>query len=119
MVVRLAFSVFILSCLLISTATSQEACINKVTGEVVCAQPGGVCDREVTGKVACSKPGGSVIKTNMGKLVCGPGQCVKDGLGQVFCSSQPYGGAALDGLGKAVCAGGCVEGSVSYCASTN
>jgi hypothetical protein len=116
MLIRLFLpNLFILS-ILVCTAGAQEACVTNINGEVVCAPQGGVCIRNTEGNVVCSKAGGSVIQNNWGDLVCGPGQCIKDGFGRIFCSAKPYGGAAFSGGGEPVCVGGCVEGSVSYCA---
>jgi hypothetical protein len=75
----------------------------------------GGCTQDALGRVICAPPGGGAQTDSLGRVLCGPGQCVVDALGRVYCSSQPSGGAAVDALGRPVCVGGCVPGSSSYC----
>ncbi|MBV5329957.1 MAG: hypothetical protein JZU65_20420 [Chlorobium sp.] len=75
-------------------------------------------------KYICSSPsdstplpiiGGGVAKDLIGQVMCGPGQCVRDIIGTVYCSSVPGGGATIDIIGTPVCVGGCVRGTAEYC----
>jgi hypothetical protein len=50
-----------------------------------------------------------------GELLCGPGYCVRDQRGEVFCSSQPRGAAMVDQTGNAVCSVSCVPGTKEAC----
>jgi hypothetical protein len=113
--VRHVLFIILLSLTLVPVSSAKEGCVRNVSGEVICASPGGSCMQNIYGQVLCSKPGGGIIKNGTGEILCGPGKCVRDGIGDVYCSSEPEGGAALNGLGQAVCVGGCVKGSASYC----
>ncbi len=113
--IRLVLFILLLSLTLVSVSSAKEDCIKNISGEVICASPGGACIQGTYGQVMCSTPGGGIIKNRMGEILCGPGQCIMNAFGEVNCSSEPDGGAAFDGLGQAACAGGCVKGSASYC----
>jgi hypothetical protein len=115
MVIRFALSILLLSLILLSVSNAEDGCIAKVTGEVVCASPGGRCIQGTNGQVRCSAPGGGIIMNGQGEILCGPGKCIMDVFGDVYCSSESQGGAAFDGFGKHFCAGGCVKGNTSYC----
>jgi hypothetical protein len=115
MIIRIALLVFLMSLILVPASEAREgSCIRTTAGKVVCASPDGYCKQSISGTVYCSTPGGNVIQDNLGNVYCGPGDCV-DAFGTIYCSSKPYGGAILDGSRKAVCAGDCVQASVSYC----
>jgi hypothetical protein len=74
-------------------------------------------------KPICSTPsdhtpqltGGGAEKDLIGQVMCGPGKCVSNLIGIVYCSSIPGGGATTDLFGQAVCVGGCVLGTAEYC----
>ena len=68
------------------------------------------CAENSIGQVICAPPGGGAAANAIGQVVTGPGECIMDSIGRVMCSSQSGGGAALDSLGRVVCADGCVEG---------
>jgi len=73
------------------------------------------CLTDPHGQTRCAKPGGDVILDFRSHATCGPGQCVLTASGKVFCSSIPGESAEYRIEGRAVCTGGCVEGSVDYC----
>jgi hypothetical protein len=98
MVIRFVSSMLLLSLLVVSVTYAQGRCVQNAIGQVICAPPGG-----------------GVQVNSIGQVLCGPGQCVIDSIGQVYCSSQPGGGAAVNNIGQPVCVGGCVRGSSSYC----
>ena len=89
---RSVFAVIFAATSIFSPAMAQ-ACLTNMLGQVVCAQPGG-----------------GAAKNALGQIQTGPGQCVTTNLGQVMCSAVSGGGAAINGLGQAVCVGGCVPG---------
>jgi hypothetical protein len=60
-------------------------------------------------RMFCPPPGEGIAKDRLGQVLCGPGECVRDGLGKILCSSQPRGYAGRDLLGAVQCIGGCVE----------
>ena len=65
-------------------------------GSVVYAQFG-ACVPSSIGQAVCAPPSGSIASDSIGQIVCGPGQCMKNNIGQV------------------VCVGGCIQASSSYC----
>jgi hypothetical protein len=75
----------------------QQSCINQL------------------GRIFCPPPNGTAIHPLMGDVVCGHGQCVKDAMGQFFCSRQPGGYAFKDAMGQITCTGGCETASSFYC----
>ena len=50
-----------------------------------------------------------------GQLVCGPGYCVKDLHGDIYCSSAARGAASVDISGNPVCSDNCMRASTSLC----
>lgn len=50
-----------------------------------------------------------------GAAVCGVGRCVMERDGNVMCSTEPRGSAALDRYSQAVCTGGCEPAQASRC----
>lgn len=79
----------------------------------------GGCAQNSIGQVLCAPPGGGAQINSIGQVMCGPGQCVVNLIGQVYCSSQAAGSAAVNSIGQPVCVGGCVLGSASYCQSSS
>ena len=101
-----------------SSAYSQSVspeCVNDRFGNVQCPPPGGSCLKDYLGEVRCSPADGGISLDRYKKAVCGPGQCVVDLGGEVFCSRVPKGSAALSRYGEAVCTGGCVGASAEAC----
>ena len=72
------------------------------------------CLNSITG-VVCPPPVGGITTDSINRIVCGPGECVKDNIGRVYCSSTPGGAVGKDNIGRVVCVGGCVEASAEYC----
>ena len=73
----------------IGTALSQSAtpgCVSDRYGNVQCPPPGGTCIKDRVGDVKCSPPDGGILIDRYQAPVCGPGQCVTDIKGEVFCS---------------------------------
>jgi len=100
---------------IVATLVFAQGCVADRNGNVVCGQPDSNCAANQRGEVVCTKPGGGMTADQYGEQLCGPGTCVRDQRGVVYCSSQPRGGASVDQDGKAVCAGGCVPGSKEQC----
>jgi len=101
-----------------SAAWAQEAgagCIAARDGRMVCPQPDAKCLINRTGDVICSTPGGGIQADRYGEVVCGPGACVRDERGDIFCATSPRGAAALDRYGKATCSGACVPAASAQC----
>jgi len=57
---------------------------------------------------------GTILRNDIGMIVCGRGQCVRDGLGQTYCSAQP-GGFALIQYGQHRYTEGCESPRQEYC----
>ena len=75
-----------------SSARSQSAtpgCVSDRYGNVQCPPPGGTCIKDLAGEVRCSPLDGGILLDRYKVPVCGPGQCVTDIKGDVFCSSVP------------------------------
>ena len=101
-----------------SSARSQSAtpgCVSDRYGNVQCPPPGGTCIKDLAGEVRCSPPDGGILLDRYKVPVCGPGQCVTDIKGDVFCSGVPKGSAALNRYGDAVCTEGCVSAAAQAC----
>jgi hypothetical protein len=95
----------------VSSVYSQSAtpgCVNDRHGNVQCPPPGGSCLKDYLDEVRCSPADGGISLDRYRKAVCGPGQCVVDTKGEVFCSRASKGSAALGRYGEAVCTEGCV-----------
>lgn len=90
-------------------------CVTGRDGRMVCPPPDGRCATDRYGEVICSPSGGGVTRDRYDNVVCGPGQCVKDTRGDIFCSSAARGSAAVDNYGKAVCSESCVAASAAAC----
>lgn len=73
------------------------------------------CAVDSIGMVYCAPPGGGAAVDSIGSVQCGPGSCVVNSIGAVYCSSSPGGGAATDSIGSVKCTDGCVRGSKQYC----
>ncbi|MDR2991905.1 MAG: hypothetical protein LBU72_08300 [Burkholderiaceae bacterium] len=67
------------------------------------------------GKTLCSPIDGGIEIDINGKLQCGPGYCIRDLKGKVFCSTTPKGAASVDINGKPVCTGSCTPGQNRLC----
>ena len=63
----------------------------------------------------CSPVDGGIEIDVYGNPHCGPGYCVRDQYGKVFCSSTPRGASSLDRDGKPVCTDGCIPGRADAC----
>jgi len=98
-----ALIVIILLTSLIPDAKAQEV-----------GQQGG-CLKNRIGQDFCAPPGGGIMLDWMGQPVCGRGQCLRDKLNRIVCSSQPNGYATLNSMGIPVCTGGCEFASSSLC----
>jgi len=101
-----------------SSARSQSLtpdCLNDRYGNVQCPPPGGTCIKDFYGEVRCSPQDGGILLDRYKVPVCGPGQCIIDIKGEVFCSRVPKGSAALDRYGDAVCTEGCVSAAAQSC----
>lgn len=98
----------------IACAQASE-CMSARDGTTVCPKPDARCKLNRYGDVVCSTPGGGIEADRYGDLLCGPGYCVKDRRGDVFCSSAPRGAAAMDRYGNATCAEACVPANNGAC----
>jgi hypothetical protein len=90
-------------------------CVTDRFGNAFCPPPGGGCVKEIFDKVKCSSADGGILLNRFQAAECGPGQCVTNRLGEIFCSSAVKGYATVDGNGDATCTGGCIRGSASAC----
>jgi hypothetical protein len=102
----------------IPSAYSQSVtpgCVNDRYGNVQCPPSGGSCLKDYLDEVRCSPADGGILLDRYKKAVCGPGQCIVDQAGDVFCSRAPKGSAALGRYGEAVCTEGCVRASAQAC----
>lgn len=90
-------------------------CVMDQSGRVLCGPPDANCAANQRGEVFCTTPGGGLMPDQLGELLCGPGYCVRDQRGDVYCSNQPRGGAMIDQQGNAVCSGTCIRGTTQAC----
>jgi hypothetical protein len=90
-------------------------CLSDRYGSVQCPPAGGSCLKDRYGEIWCSPPDGGILFDRYEVAVCGPGQCVIDNRGEVFCSSVPRGSAALNRYGEAMCTEGCVGATARAC----
>jgi hypothetical protein len=90
-------------------------CVNDNFGNAFCPPPGGGCVKEIFDKVKCSAADGGILLNRFQQAECGPGQCITNRLGEIFCSKEAKGYATVNGNGDAACTGGCIRGSVSAC----
>jgi hypothetical protein len=93
----------------------DKTCTANREGKMVCPEPDASCKTDRTGEVVCSTAGGGIELNRYGDPICGPGYCAKDRRGDIFCSNQPRGAAALDRYGNAACAGECVAATPQHC----
>ena len=110
---------FALLTFVVASALAQSTtpgCVADRYGNVQCPPPGGSCLKDIHDEVRCSPPDGGIFLDRYRNAVCGPGQCIVDRLGEVMCSREAKGSAALDRTGDAVCTGGCVRASAASCA---
>jgi hypothetical protein len=101
-----------------SAAWAQESgtgCVTTRDGSTVCPKPDSQCKVNRYGDVICSTPGGGIEADRYGDLACGPGYCVKDQRGDIFCSSAARGAAAVDRYGNATCSEACVKAASASC----
>ena len=73
------------------------------------------CYNDALGRTFCPPPGGGLEVDVLGTPLCGLGQCIKDGLGRIYCSSTPHGYATINALQSAKCTGSCVRGDKDLC----
>ncbi|WP_213959487.1 MULTISPECIES: hypothetical protein [unclassified Variovorax] len=102
---------------LFSTAVAAQTanCTPDRDGRMVCPQPNASCLSDRLGDVVCSRPGGGIAVDRYGVAACGPGVCVADAEGVLYCSGSPQGAASVGRDGKAVCTGTCVAASAQAC----
>ena len=114
---RLVIALAVLTAGAVSWAQGASAseCIAARDGSTVCPKPDATCKLTRHGDVQCSTPGGGIEVDRYGDLVCGPGYCVKDQRGDIFCSSAPRGAAAQDRYGNAACSESCVRAKKALC----
>lgn len=65
--------------------------------------------------MTCAAAGGDALRAKNGSVVCGVGKCAKDQYGEIWCSTQPGGGAIKHSAGNVECLGGCQQGLAEYC----
>ena len=94
---------------------SMAQCVKSNTGDTLCPPAETRCVQDRYGNWFCSAAGGDANIDRYGTPVCGAGACVKDRRGDVQCSSQPRGNAALDTYGVAVCSSSCAPGTAQAC----
>jgi len=73
------------------------------------------CITDRRGDYKCAQPGGDVILGVFGHATCGPGPCVLDGGGRVFCAREPDQSAVVRPDGIAECTSGCIRASADFC----
>jgi hypothetical protein len=105
--------------LLLATAALPAAasCVTDHHGQTRCPPPDSQCLMDLHGEWRCSPSGGGVVYDRSRTPVCGAGACVTDVNGNVMCSVQSRGSAALDRYSQAVCTGGCVAASAQSCSA--
>ena len=95
--------------------TAAAQCVNDGLGNAFCPPPGGRCVKEGLDKIKCSAADGGILLNRFQQAECGPGQCVMNGLSEIYCSKEAKGYATLNGMSEVICTGGCVRGSSSAC----
>ena len=73
------------------------------------------CVEPVTEEVICPQPGGVVTVDTIGTVACGLGECRQNTIGQWVCSNERGGHAAINRIGQIVCTGGCRTASREFC----
>ena len=107
---------FVLAALCVAPIPAlAQGCMADQNGKVVCGPPDSSCAPNQRGEILCTTSGGGMMADQYGEQLCGPGYCVRDQSGKVFCSSEPRGGASVNQDGQAVCTGGCVPGRKEAC----
>lgn len=90
-------------------------CLNLRNGELACPPAEARCVKDRYDYWFCSATGGDARLDRYGNPACGAGACVKDSRGDLYCSIEPRGNAALDSSGNAVCSSRCVQATGSAC----
>jgi hypothetical protein len=111
----MAVWVLALLALLALPLTAHAKCFTNLNGETLCAPAGSRCVKDRYGTWFCSSPGGDAALNRTGTPVCGAGRCVADIHGEIMCSTEPRGSAALDIYIKAVCTSGCAPALAENC----
>lgn len=96
-------------------SAEQPRCFRHKDGGLRCPQGSITCLPDALGKVSCAPTDGGVERNNFGEPLCGPGYCMRDWKGDVFCSKTPRGASDVDRYGEPVCTGGCVPGQAALC----
>lgn len=95
--------------------TGRAECVTTRAGNTVCPPAETRCVADRYGDWFCSAAGGDAVLDRTGAPVCGAGRCVKDIHGEVMCSVEKHGSAALDRYNKAVCTSGCAPAKSASC----
>jgi hypothetical protein len=90
-------------------------CVATRQGETLCGPADSRCVVDRYGDWYCSGAGGDATLNRTGAPVCGIGRCVADIHGEVMCSTEPRGAAALDRYSKAVCTTDCAPARADLC----
>jgi hypothetical protein len=101
--------------LLCAAQAVQAQCITDIRGRTVCPPPDSSCLRDRYGNSVCSPSKGGIGVDLYGVPVCGPGACIKNNRGNLFCSVSPGGYAAINLYAEPVCTDGCMPASADYC----
>lgn len=112
--VRAVLAVALLGASVFPTAARAD-CVTTRTGTTLCSPAETRCIADRYGDWFCSGAGGDALLDRHGAPVCGAGRCVTDILGEVMCSVEKHGSAALDRYNKAVCTAGCEPAKASNC----
>ena len=94
---------------------AQADCVTTRSGATVCSPAETRCVADRYGDWFCSAAGGDAVLDRHGAPVCGAGRCVTDINGEVMCSVDKHGSAALDRYNKAVCTSGCAQAKANSC----
>lgn len=114
---RSAFVALLLAMAVGPTVAQATGCVNDRYGNPQCPPPGGACLKNSFGDVKCSRADGGILLDRYRDAVCGPGQCIADRNGRIFCSDAPRGSSALNLSGDPVCTSGCVPASADQCST--
>lgn len=96
-------------------SAEQPRCFRNKDGGLRCQQGSITCLPDALGKVSCAPADGGVERNNFGEPLCGPGYCMRDWKGDVFCAKTPRGASDVDRYGEPVCVGGCMPGQAALC----
>ncbi|MBG9390525.1 hypothetical protein [Caenimonas aquaedulcis] len=97
-------------------ATPQETqCVRLMDGTTACPSAQSKCVKDRYGDWFCSARGGDARLDRYGEPVCGAGACVVDIHGEVQCSTESHGTAAIDITSRAVCTAGCARATAGQC----